>query len=85
MVVMATKSNWAARIKAAWQRSVDAIFETGRLLIAAKAKLPHGRFERMVQNELPFGERTAQALMAIAKDARLQKAHRGARGAPSMS
>jgi hypothetical protein len=83
MVIMATKSDWAARIKAAWQKSVDGIFETGRLLIAAKAKLPHGQFEAMVRNELPFGERTAQCLMAIAKDARLRRAHHGSLLPPS--
>src|SRR5262249_61351776 len=38
-----------------------------------KAELPHGRFEQMINAELPFGERTAQCLMAIARDKRLRK------------
>jgi hypothetical protein len=84
MVAMATKqTNWATRIRAAWQKSVAAIFEVGDLLIAAKKKMPHGQFERMVQNALPFGERTAQALMKIARDKRLREAHRGALLPPS--
>jgi len=67
--------NWANEIKSAWQKSVDGIFETGRLLIDAKAALPHGKFEKMVRSELPFRERTAQMLMAIAADTRLAKAN----------
>jgi hypothetical protein len=82
-MVTSKKADWAGKIRAAWQKSVAAIFEVGDLLSAAKAALPHGRFEKMVQRGLPFGERTAQCLMALAKDARLRKAHHGALLPPS--
>jgi hypothetical protein len=62
---------WAARITACWRVSVEAILEVGRLLLAAKAALPHGKFGTMIEAELPFGPRTAQMLMAIADDPRL--------------
>jgi hypothetical protein len=59
-------TSWVGRITAAWQKTLDGIFETGGLLIEAKVKLPHGKFTAMVDHELPFGERTAERLMAIA-------------------
>lgn len=34
--------SYAARIEAAWNKTRDGIFEVGRLLIEAKAALPHG-------------------------------------------
>lgn len=66
--------DWASRIGGAWQKSIDAIFETGRLLNAAKAALPHGSFTAMIASELPFGERAAQMLMKVAADERLTNA-----------
>lgn len=57
---------WAVKIRSAWQKSVESILETGRLLTEAKAALPHGGFEIMVRDQLPFAARTAQRLMAIA-------------------
>jgi hypothetical protein len=44
-----------------------AIIETGRLLVQAKDCLEHGQWLEMVRAELPFAERTAQRLMAIAR------------------
>jgi hypothetical protein len=62
---------WAARITACWRASVEAILEVGRLLTAAKDALPRGEFGKMCENDLPFGQRTAERLMAIAADNRL--------------
>ena len=59
-------SKWSRLICAAWQKSTTAIIETGRLLIQAKDSLEHGQWLEMVRVELPFAERTAQRLMAIA-------------------
>jgi hypothetical protein len=74
---MATSTKtWARKITSAWQKSVDAIFQCGGLLIAAKGKLKHGEFQKMIESELPFGPRTAEMLMAIADDRRLAKAKR---------
>jgi Protein of unknown function (DUF3102) len=65
------RARWAGQISAAWRSSIEAIFECGRLLIAAKDALDHGEFTKMVEHDLPFGERTAQRLMVIARDTRL--------------
>jgi hypothetical protein len=75
-------NSWAGKITAAWRKSAAAIIETGELLLAAKAKLP-GQFERMVEDKLPFGQRTAEMLMAVAVDKRLRKANRGSLLPPS--
>ncbi len=64
---------WISRISGVWQQSVKAIIETGHLLTMAKTQLPHGKFGTMIESDLPFGARTAQMLMAIALDPRLQK------------
>ena len=67
------RREWAAQINAAWRKSVAAIFETGHLLIAAKASLEHGAWQTMVGNDLKFNPRVAQMLMAIEHDRRLVK------------
>lgn len=67
-------AGYAARIEAAWNKTREGIFEVGRLLIDAKAALPHGEFLLMVENDLPFKGRTAQSLMAVARDERLLNA-----------
>jgi hypothetical protein len=71
--IPATRRQWAAQINAAWRKSVAAIFETGRILIAAKASLEHGQWETMCANDLKFNPRVAQMLMAIEHDRRLAK------------
>jgi hypothetical protein len=66
----ASDDGWTKLIATAWQKGVEAILETGRLLIEAREgpnKLPHGQFEAMVKLKLPFNERTAQRLMEIAR------------------
>lgn len=73
---IASDMGWARRISDAWQSSLDGIFEVGRLLAQAKAELPHGAFERMVESDLPFAASTARRLMIVAADARLtNRAH----------
>jgi hypothetical protein len=75
------RARWTQRIGAAWRASIKKVFETGRLLIEAKADLKkrgeHGEFEKMVEHSLPFGLRTAERLMVIAGDKRLTKATHG--------
>jgi hypothetical protein len=65
---------WASRISTSWQKCVEGIVETGRLLIAAKADLEHGQFKAMVQLKLPFDQRTAQRLMFIASNPAISNA-----------
>lgn len=73
----------AAQICEAWQSSVVAIIETGRLISEAKAQLEHGDFISMVERQLPFNIRTAQRLMAIANDPRLSDATHASHLPPS--
>lgn len=62
-----SRREWALRIKKAHAKSVEAIIRVGSELIAAKAALPHGEFQKMIRRDLPFKERTAQKFMKIAR------------------
>ena len=67
---------WADRITKSRAASVDQIVQTGRELLAAKAKLSHGEWGRLTgqttgQPLLPFGRHTAQRYMQIAGHATL--------------
>jgi hypothetical protein len=56
-------------IKAAWQKQVSSIIETGKLLIAAKEDLRYRKWGGLFEGEnaLPFRIDTAEALMKIAR------------------
>jgi site-specific DNA-methyltransferase (adenine-specific) len=56
----------AAYVREAWQHAVESIVETGRRLLEERERTPHGRWDDVVAL-LPFGARTAQQLMAIAR------------------
>jgi hypothetical protein len=83
--VITERTQWAARISAAWQKSVDSIIETGHLLLAAKAdpKMQHGEWGTMVESDLPFNRHTAHKLMQIAGDKRLTNVSQGKHLPPS--
>jgi N6-adenosine-specific RNA methylase IME4 len=81
----APASAWAARITACWAASREAVFEVGRLLIAAKEALAHGEFGKMIEADLPFEARTAQMLMKISADDRLSDARLASFLPPSYS
>lgn len=55
----------STKIRNSYQRTVESIVETGRLLIAAKDALGYGKFGQMFRY-LPFGQRQAEMLMDIA-------------------
>lgn len=63
-----TRADFAKLITEAWQSSLDGIFRTGLWLETAKAELPHGEWIAMIENDLPFGARTAQRLKAIVEN-----------------
>lgn len=71
--IAGTRAQCVARIIAACAESV---FRIGDELIAAKIAM-RGRFEEMVERDLPFGIRTAQMHMKISADHRLRKANLG--------
>lgn len=74
--VIAIVDQYAEKISASWKRSVEAFFETGRLLIEAKERIERGQFQLLVKNKLPFDPRTAERYMAIAANPRLADAAR---------
>ena len=51
-----------------FRRGVTHFFECGRILEEAKMRMPHGRFQRWVDECLPFGARTGRQFMQIARD-----------------
>jgi hypothetical protein len=67
-------SYFVEQITALWNKQVETILETGRLLIQAKQELPHGEFGVMIAKQLPFGSRAAQQLMAVARNPVLSNA-----------
>jgi hypothetical protein len=85
MTVITERTQWAARISAAWQKSVASIIDTGHLLLAAKAdpKMQHGEWGTMVESDLPFNRHTAHKLMQIAGDKRLTNVSQGKHLPPS--
>jgi hypothetical protein len=85
MNVTAERTQWATRISAEWQKSVDSIIETGHLLLAAKAdpKMQRGEWGTMVDSDLPFNRHTAHKLMQIAGDKRLTNVSHGKHLPPS--
>jgi hypothetical protein len=74
--------SYATKIAAAWRKTTESIIATGRLLNEAKAKVAHGDWLRLVE-ELPFGERTAEMLMAIADNPVLSDSNHGSDLPPS--
>jgi ParB family chromosome partitioning protein len=70
VIAPSSRDQWALRISEAWQRAAIAIITTGRLLIEAKAALPHGEWQAMIESgDLPFNDvRTVERLMAIARN-----------------
>jgi hypothetical protein len=79
--VKKTRVQWARDIRAIHKQTIKQVTEgfhkLGRTLIAAKkalvAQYGHGEFEKMIEADLPFTASTAQRLMKIARDPRLQK------------
>jgi hypothetical protein len=68
-----TADEWAKLISASWTKTLESVFETGDALIGAKDSLKHGEWLKLINNnELPFGKRTADRLVAIASDERLR-------------
>lgn len=69
-----TTQQWADQITHAHRKTVEAILDTGRLLLAAKAKLRHGEFMKLfrgsheaVTSPVPFGIGMAERFMQIAR------------------
>ena len=57
-----------AAVKEALQESVCHAEAAGRLLIAAKARVPHGQWGEWIDTNCEFSERTAQVYMRVARE-----------------
>jgi Protein of unknown function (DUF3102)/Temperature dependent protein affecting M2 dsRNA replication len=68
--------SYASKITADWQKAVESIIETSKLLMEAKGKVDHGDWLKLAK-ALPFTDRTAQMLMAIAANPVLSNANHG--------
>lgn len=60
------REDYAAAISALWNRARDSFIAIGKALEEAKARLPHGEFERMIETDLPFDKRTAHQIRVAA-------------------
>jgi len=59
---------WGRSFTAVYCTGVAAILTAGRILIEAKADIPHGEWSAFIEFDTPISERTAQELMQIASD-----------------
>lgn len=64
---LGSRNDFGAAITCRWLETVRGCIEVGGLLLNAKDALPHGEFGQMVRERLPFGWRTANMLMTIAR------------------
>jgi hypothetical protein len=60
------REDYVATVTALWNRARDCFVAIGRALEQAKARLPHGEFERMVANDLPFNKSVAHQIRVAA-------------------
>ncbi len=82
---LVTRDDFAAAITCRWQETVRGRIDLGGLLLKAKDSLPHGEFGQMVRDQLSFGSRTANMLMAIARHPVLADSNHGANLPPCWS
>ncbi|MFC4235987.1 hypothetical protein ACFOY8_12145 [Thalassospira xianhensis] len=61
------KSEFVAEIKVLWREAQARFILVGKYLMAAKERLPHGEFEAMILNDLPFGKGVAYQLRRAAE------------------
>lgn len=64
---LSTREEFAADIRREWSNALEATVAIGRRLNEARATLPHGDYEAMVANDLPFSPATARKLRECAE------------------
>jgi hypothetical protein len=62
----ADRARYVREIERLWSEAQERFLTIGRYLVRAKDQLPHGAFEVMILNELPFGRHVAWQLRTIA-------------------
>lgn len=63
---LTTRAEFVADIRREWTNALESTVQVGRRLNEAKAALPHGEYEAMIESELPFGPATARKLREVA-------------------
>jgi hypothetical protein len=77
LTVVADAKSWATRINKALGASAQATIEAGRELCAAKDALEHGEWGRLFDDKLiPLSQRSANCLMAVARNPVLSNSQR---------
>lgn len=64
---LASKRDYIDEVTRLWQEAQSKFLAVGHYLVFAKETLPHGEFEQMVENELPFGPQIAYQLRTVAE------------------
>jgi len=64
---LTTRPEFVADIHREWSNALEATVAVGRRLNEAKAALPHGEYEAMVESDLPFSSATARKLRKAAE------------------
>jgi Protein of unknown function (DUF3102) len=67
VIELDTQAQFIAEIEVLWRQANENFLAIGRYLSQAKARLPHGEFETMVNSALPFGVSVARKLRAVAE------------------
>jgi hypothetical protein len=80
-----TRAEYVEHIWAAYARTVAAIIEVGLWLIKARNNLPHGEFEAMVREDLPFLPPYAYKLRTVAANPVLSNPSHGKDLPPSVA
>ncbi|MEI6558939.1 MAG: hypothetical protein WCO00_11080 [Rhodospirillaceae bacterium] len=67
VIPLRTKSEYVEHITALWVGAQERFLVIGKYLVNARATLPHGEYEDMVERELPFGTSVAHRLRTVAE------------------
>ncbi len=67
VVPLSSRAEYVREISDLWRRAQKTFVDIGRHLNNAKDRIPHGDFMDMIDAELPFGDRVANKLMAVAR------------------
>jgi hypothetical protein len=62
-----TRQEYAEEITRLWQDAQRTFLTIGRYLVAAAAKLQHGEYQGLVDNDLPFGYQVSYQLRKVAE------------------
>ncbi|MEI8393952.1 MAG: hypothetical protein WCF85_04395 [Rhodospirillaceae bacterium] len=62
-----SRDEYVREIASLWRNAQEKFLLIGRYLVVARAKLPHGDYQTMVESELPFGYQVSYQLRVVAE------------------